>query len=471
MKGFLAATTLLTLALGSAAHADTRRATFRWTDPSRIGGTYSIPEPATVSHVIFLNKCTGGCTIHAGNNDSLTDTSSIPNGTSVVSQYSGTAAQWTQIVNCVKSSYAPFNVTVTDVRPTSGNYHEAIVAGHAADVGEGQGVLGVSPFSCGYISNSISFSFANEEPTNIDDICWTVSQETAHSWGLDHKYDDRDPMTYLSSGPTVKSFQNQAGSCGEYSARACNCTYNGSTASMNSYALIMATFGSNAPDTVPPTVSITSPASGAVVNPGFTITADASDDRGVDHVQLKIDGANVGSALTAAPFTWTAPSTLTGTAHHIEVDAYDAAGNTANAAIDVSFPMGCSHDTDCDMGQVCSNGQCVAGPGMQGGLGSTCTMNSDCASNQCADDGQGHMYCVSSCTPGGANTCPSNFECLDAGGGNGVCWPGGGGNNNNNGTSGSTGGCDAGGGSSGAMLFGLGFAAMLITRRRKSYSA
>ncbi|MBV8758645.1 MAG: hypothetical protein JO257_15270 [Deltaproteobacteria bacterium] len=463
MKAFLAATTLLTVALGSAAHADTKRATYRWTDPGRIGATYAAPEPATVSHVIYLNRCVGGCTLHAGNDNSLTDTSSIPNGTSVVSQYSGTDAQWTQIVNCVKATYAPFDVQIVTTRPTSGNFHEAIVAGHAADVGEGQGVLGVSPFSCGYISNSISFSFANEEPTNINDICWTVSQETAHSWGLDHKYDNRDPMTYLSSGPAVKSFQNQAGSCGEYSARQCSCTYQGTGSSaMNSYALIMATFGSSAPDTVAPTVHITSPANGAVVMPGFPINADAMDDRVVDHVQLKIDGQNVGNALTGAPFVWNAPMTLTGNMHHVEVDAFDSAGNMGSAAIDVSFPQGCMHDTDCNMGQVCSNSQCVAGPGMAGGLGSTCTMNSDCASNSCADDGMGHQYCVDACDPA-HSSCPAHFSCVDTGGGHGVCWPGG---DNGGGGGGGTGGCNAGGGNA-PMLLGLGFAAMLITRRRR----
>lgn len=463
MKGFLAATTLLTLALGSAAHAERRVPTYR-IDPSEIGKPWVKPDPATVSHVIYLNRCVGGCTLHAGNDNSLTDTSSIPNGTSIVSEYQGTAAQWQQIVNCVKATYAPFDVQITDVRPTSGDFHEAIVAGHASDVGEGQGVLGVSPFYCGhYISNSISFSFANEEPTNIDDICWTVSQETAHSWGLDHKYDNRDPMTYLTSGPSVKTFQNQAGSCGEYSARQCSCSYPGTGQSaMNSYALIMATFGSNAPDTTPPVVHVTAPANGAVVMPGFPINADATDDRTLDHVQLKIDGQNVGSPLTAAPFIWNAPMTLTGNMHHVEVDAFDSAGNMGSAAIDVSFPQGCMHDTDCNMGQVCSNSQCVAGPGMSGGLGSTCTMNSDCASGQCADDGQGHMYCVSSCTPG-SSSCPSHFSCEDTGGGHGVCWPTG---DNGGGGGGSTGGCDAGGGN-GPMLLGLGFAAALITRRRR----
>jgi uncharacterized protein (TIGR03382 family) len=192
------------------------------------------------------------------------------------------------------------------------------------------------------------------------------------------------------------------------------------------------------------------------------VTASINDDRAVDHAELKIDGMSQGT-LTGAPWSWTAPSSLSGTTHSVEVDGYDAAGNKGSATVSVSFPVGCQHDSDCDSGQVCSNNQCEAGPGMQGGLGSTCTGNEDCTSGQCADDGAGHMYCVSSCDPT-ASTCPGNFSCIDTGGGAGVCWPGG---NNNGGGNGSTGGCNTSGGGNGAMLLGLGFATALLTRRRK----
>jgi hypothetical protein len=466
MKGHLAVIAALTMGTVSVARAEKPRATYRWTDPSRIGADWAQPTPANVDHIIYLNRCVGGCTLHPGNNNSTTDTSSIVNSTAHLSQYSGTTSQWNQIVQCVKQTYAPFNVQIVTDRPPQGtNYHMAIVAGYASEAGEQNGVLGVSPFSCGYIRNSISFSFANEEPSNIDDICWTVSQETAHSWGLDHKYDNRDPMTYLTSGPSMKTFQNQAGSCGEYNARQCSCTYQGTGSSaMNSYALIMATFGANAPDTTNPTVSITDPASGSIVDPGFPVHVDANDDVALDHVELKIDGQSIGSK-TDAPFFWNAPANLPGTSHHIEVTAYDVAGNTATDTADVSFAVGCQQNTDCDDGMLCSNGQCVPGPDTQGGLGADCTGNDDCASGMCADDGQGHQYCVNSCDPN-ASTCPSNFTCVDVGGGAGVCWPGGGGGGNNNGD-GSSGGCNAGGSSSAPLLLGLGLGAMLITRRRR----
>jgi uncharacterized protein (TIGR03382 family) len=454
MKRILAVA--LVLGLGSAAHAD-RVAKYRFVDPRGVGAEYKPPAPATVSHTIFLNRCTGGCTLHPGTNNSTTDTSSIPDATSTVSAYSGTDAQWQQIVSCVKSAYMPFNVTITDQRPASGDYHMAIVAGTAAEVGEQQGVLGVSPFSCGYIPNSISFSFANEEPTNIDDICWTVSQETAHSWGLDHKFDDRDPMTYLSSGPTMKTFQNQAGSCGEYSARACNCQYNGSTAAMNSYAQILATFGAGTPDTTPPTVSITSPANNAAVMPGFAITANAGDDNSLAKVDFTLDGQLIGTATTT-PFHVSGPGTLSQGSHHLVATATDAAGNTASAAVDVMYGSDCTQSGCTDTTQVCVGGHCVAGPDTTGGLGSPCVDNTSCASGSCGDDGAGNKYCVTPCETTTANDCPSGFGCLQTTGTAGVCWPGA--------DNGGGGGCNSSG-DSGVILAGLGFAAALVTRRRK----
>src|SRR4051812_20025409 len=39
---------------------------------------FATPYAASVSPTIYLNRCRGGCTVHMGNNDARTDTSSIP---------------------------------------------------------------------------------------------------------------------------------------------------------------------------------------------------------------------------------------------------------------------------------------------------------------------------------------------------------------------------------------------------------
>lgn len=416
--------------------------------------------PATVSHVIFMDRCTGGCTITNGS-DGTQNQSAIVNGTVTLGAFGGSDAQWQALVSCVRATYSPFNVTITDQRPASGAYHHAVVAGTATQGGFSNGTLGVSPFSnnCSYIPNAISFSFANSMlnlPNPDVELCWTVSQETAHSWGLDHKFDKLDPMTYVENGAVQKVFQNQAGSCGEYSARACSCSYPGTGSSaMNSYALILATFGSGTPDTTPPTVSITSPTANAQVQAGFAVTVQASDDVAINKVELRVDN-NLVDTKTSAPFNFVGPATLTPGTHHVEATAYDAAGNTAKAAVDVKNGETCTGSCS-DSTQVCDNGVCVPGPTSTGGLGAPCTNNTECMSGTCGDDGAGNKYCVTSCDPMN-NTCPSGFGCVSAGA-SGVCWPGA--------DNGGGGGCNTGGSAGGAILAGVGFAAMMMRRRKR----
>src|SRR5882672_9771981 len=53
-------------------------------------------------------------------------------------------------------------------------------------------------------------------------------------------------------------------------------------------------------DTTPPTVRITSPASGATVSGTITVTADAWDDNGVAGVQFKYNDINFDSEKTSS---------------------------------------------------------------------------------------------------------------------------------------------------------------------------
>jgi hypothetical protein len=87
------------------------------------------------------------------------------------------------------------------------------------------------------------------------------------------------------------------------------------------------------PDTVAPTVSVTAPAAGATVTGNVSLTANASDNRGVASVQFKVDGANVGSPDTSAPysFTWNSGTVSDGT-HTITAMATDTSGTPTTSA-------------------------------------------------------------------------------------------------------------------------------------------
>src|SRR5438132_480357 len=100
----------------------------------------------------------------------------------------------------------------------------------------------------------------------------------------------------------------------------------------NIYAVPFA--GPSSPDTTPPTVSMIAPSNGATVSgTAVTVSANASDNVGVVGVQFKLDGANLGAEVTAAPYSFSWNTTLASTgAHLLTAVARDAAGNTATAA-------------------------------------------------------------------------------------------------------------------------------------------
>ena len=86
------------------------------------------------------------------------------------------------------------------------------------------------------------------------------------------------------------------------------------------------------PDTTVPTVAITAPANGATVSGSVTISANASDNAAVAGVQFKVDGANIGSEDTAAPYSvsWDSTAAINGS-HTLTAVARDCSGNTATS--------------------------------------------------------------------------------------------------------------------------------------------
>jgi hypothetical protein len=82
----------------------------------------------------------------------------------------------------------------------------------------------------------------------------------------------------------------------------------------------------------PPTVTITSPASGATVSGTIRVTANASSNVGVAGVQFKLDGANLGAEATAAPYStlWNTTTASNGS-HTLTAVARDTAGNQATS--------------------------------------------------------------------------------------------------------------------------------------------
>ncbi len=425
------------------------------------------------SRIIYLNRCANGCTVRPGFDSSINQTSAVLSQTANLSPFMWGDTAWNNLVSCMQTVYAPFNVTVTDQDPGNVNHWEEFVAGTTYESGltcdNTQGcILGVAAGDnrCPQPvhNNAVVFDFVDTTPYfngNINEMCWVAAQEVAHAFGLDHEALAEDPMTYIGlNGPyNLHTFHNQNAPCGANSHLDSGCFCPSTDDPQNSYQEVMNVFGPSGPVN-PPTVTITQPANNATVTPGFEVLANITDDHGIQSANLTIDGTVVGTKETA-PWAWLAPSTLSPGTHIVAVNAMNVLGGAASAQVTVSIGGGCQSAADCaNQGSnlTCVGGRCVPDSGTPGGLGSTCMNGSDCASGQCWSGTSG-SYCIEYCNPT-ANDCPSGFSCITpTGSQQSGCWP-------ENGTSG---GCEATGADVPTLPIGVGLAlgAVLIGSRRR----
>jgi len=125
--------------------------------------------------------------------------------------------------------------------------------------------------------------------------------------------------------------------------------------------------GGCAGDVTPPTVSVTAPTNGAQLSGTFNVTAIASDDVAVAGVQFKLDGSNLGSEDTSAPYStsWNTTSAANGS-HSITAVARDTSSNsTTSSAITFSVLNGSGVTTGASLA-TCSGGTCTPGTGPSG---------------------------------------------------------------------------------------------------------
>lgn len=177
--------------------------------------------PARAAGILFLERCPSGCVYRAGFESSINNTSSIITGTRSISAFVHGDAAWAEHLACVQASFAPYDISVTDVDPGSVAHWEVPVAGTPTQLGFPSGTGGVAPATCAVINNGVAFSFANVY-SEMKDLCWTTAQEAAHLFGLDHEAVAGDPMTYI-LGCLEKRFRPEDAPCGELVPRTCAC--------------------------------------------------------------------------------------------------------------------------------------------------------------------------------------------------------------------------------------------------------
>ena len=409
----------------------------------------AFPAPPS-SRIVFMHRCPpAGCPIFAGNqDDSRTNTSRIAAGNTTIGVFSQTDDTWKKMLSCVRATFAPFDVMITDVDPgPMTSHYEHIVGGKPTQLDPTLvNAGGVAPATCTDIPNAMTYTF-DVYGDDSDTLCWTASQEIAHAFGLEHELNAKDPLTYL-AGNLPKRFQAANAQCGEGIPRVCTCT----GGQQNSYEHILAMFGPGTP--TPPMLTVKAPTNGKKVQPGFVTRVTATDDSAVEHVELLVDGMKIAESYTE-PYTIVAPDVVAEGPHTMEVRAVDIQGTPASVMLDIVMGPPCTASAGCEGVDVCVAGVCLPGPDAPGGLGYDCQANTECISRNCIKlDGDAVGQCVEQCSPAVEGVCPSGFECLDAGGGAGVCWM-----NESGGC------CDTGGSGKGPMLLSLGVLALVLRRR------
>ncbi|HEY0250214.1 MAG TPA: Ig-like domain-containing protein, partial [Kofleriaceae bacterium] len=236
----------------------------------------------------------------------------------------------------------------------------------------------------------------------------------------------RSPMTYRDDCGGERFFRNLPANCGEYANRACQCG-----GLQNAHLKLTTLLGAGTPITAAPVVTLTAP-TGATVTNGQLVTAMASSQRGIGHLELwlnnhkwaEVTGANWGpnGQYTDAPYRLTFPDNVPDGVIDLQVKAFDDInGETDTTITTVTKGAPCADATTCAAGQKCEAGKCFwdAPTGM---LGDTCTYNEFCVSGTCTESSIG-SYCSQECVVGSEGACPTSFDCIATTETGGVCLP------------------------------------------------
>jgi len=276
-----------------------------------------------VSSTLFVNF--DGATMSSGMDDAPSNTTQISQCVGSFAAYGGGSKQ-DAAFQAVQAHYEPFDLPLVNTRP-GGNDYCMVMTGPTNPFGGG--VLGISPLDCGDQNpKSISFSFVSaNDPYSASLQGTVIAHEVAHAFGLDHVNDPGDVMNPSVSEQTMV-FKDQ---CISTAQGSCPSHPGCSQGQQNDYAELMQLFGPSQPDAGPPTVEITYPNDGDTFDVGasFTLTVEATDDRGVVQVDLYNNGTQQSSDNTE-PWGWDIDNIPEGT-YAFHVIAIDEAGNEATS--------------------------------------------------------------------------------------------------------------------------------------------
>ncbi|MBC8072365.1 MAG: hypothetical protein IAG13_28845, partial [Deltaproteobacteria bacterium] len=298
------------------------------------------------SKILYVNF-DGADMNSCGNNDPHDNCSYIFDGT--VLPYSGDAANRAAVIQVARSRVEDFGITVTDVRPGSGDYDMEMVGDWA---GSSPAFAGIAPGGDCWDNYGGETSFTLEISTSADAIAEVMMQELAHTWGLDH-VDEQQDLLYPTTQGTNKTYRDecyQVVGDTELNPTSGECSHHqdacGSYSLQNSHAELLLIFGPSVADTAAPTIAILAPPDGATIQGGdFELQIGLQDDQlpAVINTTITIENAADPGAIPPSDGAFASPAELTfpieglpdGT-YTIRIDGQDESDNPASDQITIT---------------------------------------------------------------------------------------------------------------------------------------
>ena len=182
------------------------------------------------------------------------------------------------------------------------------------------------------VNNASAPTVSLTAPTAGATVSGTVAVTASASAGagvasVQFKLDGSNLGSAVTSSPYSINWNTTAASNGSHTLTAV-VTANGGTTATSSPVTVTVNNGVS-----PPTVSLTAPTAGATVSGTIAVTASAGAGAGVASVQFKLDGSDLGSAVTASPYTinWNTTSVSNGS-HTLTATVTANGGATATSS-------------------------------------------------------------------------------------------------------------------------------------------
>ena len=346
-------------------------------NPPEQNVTANQPPQRLGDKIVFVNY--DGADMNGCGNKPQNNCSTIFQGT--VEPFGGDKALRAAIIQKVREATAPFGISVTDTRPTNGDYDMEMV-GRWAGV-QNPGFAGIAPgIDCWDSSGGqTSFTLIGGSAEGIAEV---ILQEIAHTWGMSH-VDETTDLLFPTTAGTSKSFVDgcfqivsdtnltpSSSGCSHHQ-EACN-----SNSRQNSYAELLMIFGPGTADMTPPTAAITAPSDGqsfpSGANVDIDITLDDNQTPMLFTTRLVLASPAIGDPIEtvadyAGPSDYTFPvNGLPDGTYSVTLEVSDEDGNMA-APDSITFTIGNAGggDSGGDTSGGSTSGGGTSGGGTSGG--------------------------------------------------------------------------------------------------------